>query len=113
MNFRSHAAHGNPAPSRQSSPANDGVMFGCECALPFLTALHTGAQRGALSGLAFGAVLALGACDVAPPPPLQAAPVDKVSAAFDELEGEIARTKARLDWSRPRRVADGDSPRQP
>ncbi len=90
-------------------------MFGCECALPFLTALHTGAQRGALSGLAFGAVLALGACDGAPHPPLQPAPVDKVGAAFDKVDGEIARTKARLDWSRPaeRRVADGDGPRQP
>lgn len=111
MNSRPNAAHGNPAPWRQSSPAVDGVMFGCECALPFLTALHTGAPRGALSSLAFGAVLALGACDGAPQPPRQAVPVDKVGAAFDKVDGEIARTKARLDWSRPaeRRVADGNS----
>lgn len=72
---------GTPAPSDES-------MFGCECAMPFLTLL---------------AVVALGGCDTAADTSPQTAPQDKVGAAFERVDREIARAKAR--WSRDDAVA--------
>lgn len=82
-----------------SPSASDESMFGCECAMPFLTLLHCDALgRRTLSGLAFGAAVALGACDAASATAPDAAPQDKVSSAFAKVDREIARAKAR--WSR-------------
>jgi hypothetical protein len=95
-----------------NSSTEDDLMFGCECALPFLSTLHSATPRGALSGLlAFGAVMSLGACNLSPEAP-RAAPVDKVSAAFAKVDREIARARARFDKSPPaeRRIADANAP---
>jgi hypothetical protein len=84
--------------------ASDESMFGCECAMPFLTLLYPDALgRRTLSGLALGAAVTLGACDAASPAPLEAAPQDKVSQAFSKVDREIARAKAR--WGRDAAVA--------
>ena len=86
---------------RRPPAVHDALMFGCECALPFLTELHGGsATRRAFSGLALGAAVALGACDAVPEATSQhPAPADKVSAAFARVDREIARTKARMNWN--------------
>ena len=86
------------------SVASNESMFGCECAMSFLTLRQAERSgRRALSGMALGAVVALGGCDAAPPTPPETAPEDKVSAAFSKVDREIARAKAR--WSRDDRVA--------
>jgi hypothetical protein len=51
------------------SAASDESMFGCECALPFLTL-----RQRTLSGLALGAVVALVGCDGAKDSPPRTAP---------------------------------------
>jgi hypothetical protein len=91
-----------PLSNSQGRPlaVHDALMFGCECALPFLTEAHgVAARRRTFSGLALGAAVALGACDAGPEPAPQPEPTDKVSAAFAKVDREIARAKARMDWS--------------
>ena len=95
-------------------PVDDALMFGCECALPFLTESNgIAAGRRAFSGLALGAAVALGACEYVPEPAPQPVPTDKVSAAFAKVDREIARTKARLkraDGSQQRMAEAEHSP---
>ena len=102
---------------RRPDAVDEALMFGCECALPFLTELHAvGASRRALSGLALGAAVALGACDVVPEATSQhPAPADKVSAAFAKVDREIARTKARMNWNdkAEHRVAESEPENSP
>ena len=87
--------------------ASDEAMFGCECALPFLTLLQPhAARRLRLSSFALGAVVALGACDTAADTAPQSPPQDKVSAAIAKVDREIARAKAR--WNRDDPLARSD-----
>ena len=93
----------DPFGETATPPANDETMFGCECALPFLVRHADVLGRRSVSGLALGAVMAFGACDMAPDTPPQTPPQDKVSEAFTRADREIARAKAR--WSGDNAVA--------
>lgn len=95
---------------------HDALMFGCECALPFLTEVQgVGTGRRAFSGLALGAAVALGACDAVPEATSPPAPTDKVGAAFAKVEREIERTRARMNLSdrSEQRVAESASENSP
>lgn len=78
--------------------ASEATMFGCECALPFLTGLHGDALRtkGVLSVAALGALLALAACDGATPDASRHDNTDKLSEALDKATRQVERAKARL-----------------
>lgn len=71
--------------------ASDATMFGCECALPFLTGLHSDASRtkGVLSVAALGALMALAACDAVTHVASRHADDVGVSEAFDEVARQV------------------------
>jgi hypothetical protein len=78
---------------------SDESMFGCECALPFLSPTAGGVSLGAASVMALGALMSLGACDAAPPNVTRhevADKSDKVSAAIDKIDRQFDRAKARF-----------------
>jgi hypothetical protein len=84
--------------SDQTKPSDgDEVMFGCECALPFLTGLQGVDMRKAVASVAaLGALVTLAACDGAPTQGAAPDAADKVSASFDKIERQIERAKARF-----------------
>lgn len=113
MNFKLESRTTKPAAAAHLEvPAGDELMFGCECALPFLTGVPRAAPgRSALLSLALGTMGALAACNAAPDSALQQEPLDKVSAAFAKVDREIARAKDRLNWSQQSQpLADAESP---
>ncbi len=79
--------------------ASEATMFGCECALPFLTGLHgdTLRTKGVMSAAALGALLALAACDGATQDASRHDNADRLSEAFDKVERQVERAKARLN----------------
>jgi hypothetical protein len=71
--------------------ASDATMFGCECALPFLTGMHGDASRTnvVLSVAALGALMALAACDAVTQEASRHDDADQVSEAFDEVARQV------------------------
>lgn len=93
--------------------ASDETMFGCECALPFLTGWHGSAMRqGAVSAVALGALMTLAACDATPQDGSRDEAAGKVSATFDKSDRQIARAEARFNKveRQARSVAEGAGP---
>ncbi len=88
--------------------ADETTMFGCECALPFLTGLPGGGVRkGAASVVALGALMALGACDGGAQDLPRGEAADKVSQAIDKVDRQFERAKARLKKEERIGVSEG------
>ena len=84
--------------SDQTKPLDaDEAMFGCECALPFLTGVQgVEMRKAAVSVAALGALVALAACDGAPQQTSRPDAADKLSVSIDKVERQIERAKARF-----------------